>query len=340
MKTALITTTINVPTVLALYRKLGPSGKFFVAADHKTPREAYEFCADIPDCEIYSPERQKECGYECSELLGWSTITRRNIALLEALKWGAELIVTIDDDNIPCGVLKAGAFVGFHDIFEVGKNWHGLQTNGLRGWFDPGNLLVPQIKHRGYPSSVLSTGSIVPITDARIGVAEGLIIGDADMDAVTRIASHPAAYGVSEVGRAGVVVDPRKTWTVFNTQNTAYLRELAPAMGCFPQLGRYDDIYASLLTQKIMRTRGLCVHFGQPLVWQERNAHDLLKDLAAEKWGAEHILEFVDYLERTPIQGIHSVTDDCRDLMANCPIFSDDLKEVAEAWYNDVERVL
>ena len=40
MKTALITTTVNIPTVLALYRKLGPDVSFFVAADEKTPEIA------------------------------------------------------------------------------------------------------------------------------------------------------------------------------------------------------------------------------------------------------------------------------------------------------------
>ena len=34
-------------------------------------------------------------------LTGWNTDRRRNFALLEALKWGADLIVSVDDDMIP-----------------------------------------------------------------------------------------------------------------------------------------------------------------------------------------------------------------------------------------------
>src|ERR1700721_1523424 len=106
-KVALITTTIFVPEVLQLYRAIGTNyfsipanlTKFFVAADEKTPLEAYQFCADISDCEIYSPDRQKELGYECSPLLGWNCVQRRNIALLEALRWGADIIKTIDADT-------------------------------------------------------------------------------------------------------------------------------------------------------------------------------------------------------------------------------------------------
>src|ERR1700684_3197168 len=104
MKTALITTTINVPHVLALYRKLGPDVRFFIAGDHKTPDKAYQFVAELGDCYCILPDAQED--WKCSALIGWNTVQRRNIALLEAVKWGADLIITIDDDNIPLGIAK------------------------------------------------------------------------------------------------------------------------------------------------------------------------------------------------------------------------------------------
>jgi len=56
----------------------------------------------------------EQCKYKCSELLGWNTITRRNIALLEALRWGADVIITVDDDNIP---LSSTYFHDFANLF-------------------------------------------------------------------------------------------------------------------------------------------------------------------------------------------------------------------------------
>ena len=88
---------------------------------------------------------------------------------------------------------------------------------------------------------------------------------------------RPIVHRVSELLRAGIVVNPKTTHTVFNSQNTAVIRELAPAFFMVPQWGRYDDIFASLMVQRLMRERGLVTHFGQPFVWQQRNAHDLLK---------------------------------------------------------------
>lgn len=293
MKTALITTTINVPTVLALYRKLGPDVHFFIAGDRKTPdAEVVNFLYGIPNHSYYGIDRQHDLGYKCSRLVGENCVQRRNIALLEAVRWGADTIVTIDDDNIPI----EWYFDRFNSLFSS-PAWDGCAVSSSQRWFDPGFLLVPLTKHRGFPIGIKPELIVAPITDARIGVAAGLCLGDPDIDAVTRIAVAPIIHSVSELGRAGIVVDPRSTRTVFNSQNTAFIRELAPAMFMMPGVGRYDDIYASLICQRVMRERGLYVHFGQPFVWQQRNAHNLISDLRHEIDGMANIKTFASLLD-------------------------------------------
>ena len=324
MKVALITTTINVPAVLQLYRKLDPSVFFFVAADHKTPLEAYQLCADIDDCEIYSPDRQTELGYECSPLIGWNTIARRNIALREALRWGADVIVTIDDDNIPTGNSKWMSYAwDFESVID--QPWSGLEATSASGWFDVGTLLDPVSPHRGFPHTKASPPIFKSVVDARIGVAAGICLGDPDISAVTRIANAPTVHRVSELLRAGIVTDPRTTWTVFNSQNTAFIRELAPCFLMVPQFGRFDDIFASLVAQRQMAERNLYVHFGQPFCWQQRNEHDLIKDLSSELWGTVNILEFSEVLAEMKIPNVVAMTPGLRDL--------------AEAWEVDIAKV-
>ena len=51
MNTALVTTTINVPKVLSLYRRLDRDVRFFVAGDLKTPAETIEFCHELGKCQ-------------------------------------------------------------------------------------------------------------------------------------------------------------------------------------------------------------------------------------------------------------------------------------------------
>lgn len=340
MKTALICTTINVPTVLNLYRAHDPDVRFFVAMDKKTPKAAHAFvnamdnAVGVAEGSVY---------WKCSELIGWNTISRRNIALLEALKWGADVIVVIDDDNIPiCRSDAPGYFYYFDQLF-ADEPINCIQATSPTGWFDVGQLLDPVAPHRGFPYTRRSEAVFSPIVNGRVGVAAGICLGDPDIDATTRIVAGPRVHRVSELLRAGIVVDPRQTWTVFNSQNTALVRELAPAFFMVPQWGRYDDIFGSLVVQRLMRERAQVVHFGQPYVWQQRNSHDFLRDLRAEQFGAECILDFTTWLESFTFTGKEAVADCMRIFFTNLPDWMPErgkIQEMVLAFCDDAESVL
>jgi hypothetical protein len=135
-------------------------------------------------------------------------------------------------------------------------------------------------------------------------------LGDPDVSAVTRIANKPDVHNISMLLRHGIVIDPT-THTVFNSQNTAIIRELLPAWGMVPFVGRYDDIFASLICRRVMRDRNLHVRFGAPSVWQQRNVHNLVKDLRGEIDGMENITKLASILDHTLLPG-KSIIGDCR----------------------------
>ncbi len=366
MNTALITTTINVPTVLELYRQHGPDVAFFVAGDVKTPHADVEALGKqlntgarwyqhekmpidsfskfrIDTFHYYDVERQKSLGYKCSELIGWSNIQRRNIALLEAIKWGAEIIVSIDDDNIVMGDGGIGGPYFWWFARLLGSfPFNGIKVSSPTGWWDVGQLLDPVAPHRGFPISVDATKwSASHVTDAKVGLAAGICLGDPDVSAVTRLAVGPIAHRVSELLRSGIVVDPN-TRTVFNSQNTAFIRELVPAFFMLPGVGRYDDIYASLIMQRVMRERNLHVHFGKPFVWQQRNQHNLVKDLRGELDGMESIERFARWLDGRHLLG-GSVLDDVRQIWMQDPmrdVMPEPTIAAALAFLDDLEPLL
>ncbi len=339
MKTALITTTINVPDVLRLYRALDPvfeRSKFFIALDQNSDLDGIaKSTVSDPMMSWLTPDYQRK--WKCSEPIGWRNIQRRNIATLEALAWGADILVLVDDDNIPCGNY-------FMDIWRVLNNPHnGLRAEPRNGWFNPYAFAIPPTVHRGFPRTVDPTDTTLGhVTGARIGVAAGICLGDPDIDAVTRMAQAPIVMSVTEPLRAGIVTDPRRTRTVFNSQNTAFIRELAPAMFMLPGCGRFDDILASLICQHVMKERGLHVHFGMPLVWQTRNPHNLLRDLQAEVWGMEHVLEFAKYLDKNPVDGrsIFDYLGWLYDDLLHCAWWPKQASEAGLAWIEDCRGVL
>ena len=349
MKISLITTSINVPKVLALYRKAGPDVAFYIAADEKTPLEAYEFCADLSNCEIYSPDRQRDLGYSCSELLGWSTDSRRNIALLEAVKDGADVVFSCDDDMVCLGddfFDKIGsAFIG---------SYSGLQMGVPGEWCDVGRLTLNSAAQRGLPLGTATDNTFSFANDVQIGAMQGIILGVPDTDAGTTMAKRPTVHTATDILRNGFVIDPLAK-SVFNSQITAFRRELAP---CFAQFykwqGRNTDIFASLIMRRIMRETNLHTYFGPPYGFHNRSQRDPMKDLEAERFGVERVDVFARFLDacifphKSIIENLRLLwralatpsmmsQDNC---VATPSMMSQDNCVAAQAFLDDMESVL
>lgn len=306
MKIALATTTIHVPHALKLLRKCSADIGIFVAIEDRAADKIYETVkAKEVMGHVVVRGTNPPNGWKCSEALGWNTIARRNIAFLEALKRGADVIYSWDDDNIPDVGVSGDFFDAFSTLLSA-DSFFGFKVSGE--WFDPGQLLIPTTRHRGFPHARRPSVHASSVVDARIGVVAGLVIGNPDIDATTRMELRPDIGAVHILGSAGVVVDPG-TWTVFNSQNTAVIRELIPAWFMMPGVGRHDDIYASLIVQRVARERGLHVHFGKPFCHQQRNEHDLLTDLKAEIAGMEHVEHLAGILDHIVLAGQDVIAD-------------------------------
>lgn len=340
MKVALITTTINIPKVLALYRKLDDGVFFFITGDRKSPDiDITNLLFDIPNHLYLGLNAQHNRGYQCSTLIGPDCIQRKNIALLDAVRWGADVILTTDDDNFP---IDRNFFADLRRDFEFG--FDGIEVSSPNGWFDPGQLLTPTVRHRGLPLAVPSVSpELRTVVDAKVGVVAGLWVGDGDVDATHRIALPPAIHSATALAEAGVVV-AHDTKAVFNAQNVAFRRELAPAMFLAPGLGRSDDIFASLICQRVMRDQGMQVRYGKPFTacWQDRSTQSLLNDLRDEQFGMQHVAMFANYLDKNPLNG-RSCLEYVRWLytdLQSCVWWPARASECALAFLDDLERGL
>jgi hypothetical protein len=338
---ALTTTTVNVPHVLASYAKFDPEMLIIVAADTKTPPEAKDFimehCQPVSRIEFMTVEAQQDMGYKSSELIGWNTDSRRNIALLQAIKSGAEIIVSVDDDMIPCGEDF------FYNIERVlSAPYLGLQCGEPEYWFDAGRYTIPPAKQRGLPADCGFVNAFSSATDVQVGAVQGIILGVPDTDAMTAITNSPVVTGATDILRNGFVVHP-EALTVFNSQLTAFRRELAPAFAQFYKWqGRNTDIFASLIMRRVMRERGLHTYFGPPMAFHARSKRPLFNDLKAEMFGLEHIVEFQNCLDGLTFRENMCVSEQVRSAYVRLQKFSwfhSDCAEAALAFCDDVEGV-
>lgn len=331
MKYALVTTTINTPHNLKDY--VEDIIKFehkevivVVAGDIKTPPEVEDFCEKLTKnfgvkVLYLTPEDQALRYPAYSDFLGWNTIQRRNIAILTAYHAGADVIITIDDDNF----LKSEDYITKHGVLNERTITEIVESNS--GWYNICRRMRSSCGSAFYPRgySVSERGNFdgriqSELLPVRSVVNAGLWLGDPDIDAVTRLAINPKIENISTTPFALA----KDTYCPFNSQNTAIHRDAIPAYCMISGVGRYDDIVSSYFVKRIADHLGHAIRFGAPVVEQQRNAHNLWKDLDSERLGMQLTDRLVEWLRDVRLK-----SDDYGGCL-------DDLLDAFRAeWYNN-----
>ena len=118
---------------------------FIIVGDKKTPTDEYKHFESDNDNVIYLDcDYQEKHWKEFSDIIGFNTINRRNIGFLEAIKRGADIIASVDDDNIPLDNWGQDILIGKE------TNVYYYETDDV--CFDP--ICVTNYEnlwHRGFP---------------------------------------------------------------------------------------------------------------------------------------------------------------------------------------------
>ena len=280
MKKIIVTTTINKPT-LALEKFMNLKDWFMiVVGDLKTPHQFYKKNKKI----LYiSPEDQVKISKILSDLIGWNCIQRRNFGYLIAYKMGADLIATVDDDNIP--------YKNWGKNILVGKKIKATcyKTSNLA--FDPLCVFAHNnnIWHRGFPLQLLEKRKFFQKEKKSItpDVQANLWDMAPDIDAINRMSLKKENFKFRKF-------NPYFSNKVapFNSQNTILSRKIIKNYFLFPHVGRMDDIWASYYVQSL----GFKVIFDNATVYQKRNYHNIYKDFQGEIIGYNNNLNLINNL--------------------------------------------
>lgn len=259
-------TTINHPTMATLKFASMSDWKLIVVGDLKTPHEEY---AKL-NCTYLHPEDQSHMYPELSKMLGWRSIQRRNIGFLYAYQQGADIIATVDDDNIPFNNWGTNVLVG--QTVECD-----LYTTDLEV-FDPLSITSRKdVWHRGYPIELVPVRHKVKAagkTFRKVLIQAELWNGDPDIDAIARLTISPLVdYSEITGPYCANKISP------FNSQNTFIAREAIPYYAVLPFVGRMDDIWGSYIFQHFFPDS---VIYGPASVYQDRNLQDLVTNLENE----------------------------------------------------------
>ena len=263
----IVTTTIFAPSKAIQKFASLPDWTLIVGGDKKTPHQLYEEMENI----IYLHPDYQEAHYkELSDAIGWNCIQRRNIGFIEAYTRGAEVIASVDDDNIPYDnwgkTLLLNTEQCVKEVVSVDHPtiWDPLAaTNHKELW------------HRGFPINRVVTKNNLTVTETRIvpTVQADFWDGDPDVDAIERM-----IFPLDCKFEAAYFPFTGKGMAPFNSQNTFFHRSVIKDFFCFPHVGRMDDIWGSFYTQ----AKGHRVIYNEATVFQERNPHNYLIDFSKE----------------------------------------------------------
>jgi hypothetical protein len=281
MKKVIVTTTINAPTIAIEKFDAMHDWELVVIGDLKTPKD-YKLKRGT----YWSPEMQEKYDKELSDAIGWNCIQRRNFGLVIAHDMQADVVAVIDDDNIPLTDWGKDIMVGK----DIEVNYYETTLPA----FDPiGATNYPQLWHRGFPLQLLSKRDYSSKSQRIVhcDVQADFWNGDPDIDAICRMEHAPeCSFDDKYFPLAANKIAP------FNSQNTFISGGVLKDYFLFPHIGRMDDIWAAFYVQ----AKGFNVVFGKASVYQDRNIHDLVRDMKQEYLGYENNLSLVEQLSADP----------------------------------------
>ena len=334
MSTAYVVTTIHAPTVslreLAL--AVEAAGEtLVVVGDLKSPSD-WE-CHGVT---YLSVAAQQASSFATSMALPFNTYARKLVGYLHAAACGARWIRETDDDNRPYEEFVAPA----PSRLAVRSPMTAEKFLNIYSFFTD----LP-IWPRGLPLTHVRTGTRVPTSlgeESGLMVLQALADGDPDVDAVYRMTTpnQGAIRFESEVPLAM----PHGTWAPFNSQATTWPRELLPLMYLPSTCSfRMTDIWRSYIAQRLMPGLGASLVITRPMVYQDRNEHDLMRDFRDEIEGYVGYERFVETLEHAPITGgFNALFGDLRGLyvaLINAEFFTSDELPILDAWIADMESL-
>ena len=279
MNKFIVTTTINSPTEATRKFAEKKDWTLIVVGDTKTPHSEYKNL----DCVYLDPDAQENISKELSDVIGWKSIQRRNLGFLFAYQQGADIVATVDDDNIPYDDWGKNVLVGQEiecDLYEPEDNV-----------FDPLSITnTPNIWHRGYPIELLQKRHRVEYkgkTKRKVLVQADLWDGDPDIDAMARLTMKPIVkYNIDNPFCSNKIAP-------FNSQNTFLSREVIPFYTVLPHVGRMDDIWGAYIMQHYFPNS---VIYNKASVYQDRNVQDLITNLEKEVIGYRNTLSLIENL--------------------------------------------
>lgn len=266
----IVITSIAAPTGAVIDFAARPGWQTLVVGDRKTP--------DPWQCDgvhYLSPAAQSALGFALADALPWNHYCRKMLGYLEAIRRGAGVIVDTDDDNYPKPDWAVPAFAGDYAVTAENLGFVNVYASYTGSHVWPRGFPLDRITD---PAARLDDDAL-PTRPVSVGIWQGLVDEQPDVDAIYRLVDNrPVIFD----DRAPIVLGSG-TLCPFNSQNTAFRRELFPLLYLPAHVTfRFTDILRGLVAQPLLWQTEFRLGFHAATVIQQRNPHRLMQDFEQE----------------------------------------------------------
>lgn len=269
LKKYIVITSIFHPTEAVRAFAARKDYQLIVVGDRKSPADWQQ------DGVVYlNVEDQITLHPSLASLIPYNHYGRKMMGYLYAIQQGADIIIDTDDDNIPYEDWSFPGFEGDFTSSEPGLGWVNIYHHFSEQPIWPRGLPLRNIADSRARLQWQSAAQ-----SQKVGIWQGLADEDPDVDAIYRLTSNqPCNF----IPRDPVVLE-KGTVTPFNSQNTAFRKELFPLL-FLPSFVtfRFTDILRGIIAQPILWQHGYRLGFLKATVVQKRNEHDYFKDFESE----------------------------------------------------------
>lgn len=329
---ALVITSISAPNAVLRAFAAGCSERgidFILIGDRSSPADF-----QLNGCDFWGLDRQRGMHFDMAALLPERHYGRKNLGYLQAIKQGAQVILESDDDNFPreqfwsdrirqqrTGSFQGAGWVNLYRYFSEEPIWP-----------------------RGFPLEHLQDAipASPTISSKDCPIQQGLADENPDVDAIYRLVGRlPLDFS----HRPEPVSLGKGSLCPFNSQNTTWFREAFPLLYLPSHCSfRMTDIWRSYVAVRICWENDWDVLFHNATVWQERNAHNLMKDFADEIIGYQNnkaICERLQALTLKPgVPHIGANMATCYKEFINMGLVGEQEMPLLEAWHADMAKLL
>ena len=338
-KTSLIITTIG-----SLNKELREFGilcakndvEFIVIGDKKTKPELSDLFTQYQNEHrfkggYYTADQQEQMKLKIVSVLPFNHYTRKNIGYLLAIKNNAEVIFETDDDNYPQG------------------NYTFLRSNRITGnvvshigWVNVYRYFTAEhIWPRGFPLELITKENpkLGSTKSVHSPIQQYLANKNPDVDAVYRLVINKE-LDFNDLSQP-VVLDPY-SWCPFNSQNTAWFKEVFPLLYLPSTCSfRMTDIFRSYVAQRILWTMDSHLSFGNATAYQDRNEHSLIRDFQDEISGYLNDKKIIQILTDGELKnGKENLQENllrCYRMLVEKNILQKEELPIVDAWIEDLQ---